>query len=755
MERYRKQTIRLSFNPEDKRYNSPIEAAENWLETMDHKLETMQIPPDQKVGICLANLRYSPNYETPKHGQFNSFDEFKEWFRQCILRRASEIRFLNKLHTTFQLGTFREYYLLFKKIREENQQLDFFLGEQDMNAIFLQNLRNIHLRKLLQQSNTKHFSDLIRLGEQLIKSGMVKERTPVHDDRSLDDETSSPNLDKNFDARDHLRDSKEPRDLMDTRLEPRGPANHRLEPKDDPRDDPRDDIREETRQITQGEPTSDSEAAVESADQSPIPENFISNHIDPPRSTEEFPTGPPSYSPDLRDTEATHAAAVDAAEAEAKADAQAAAEAAAEAATEAAQAAAEVFHNSYETSPAHESHAVFEPLPPPPVHEQEFYDTRPSYERDQHTYMEQDVYEDFNSPPPSEDATVGRFLTRSERYEEPRAIEDGWKYRFTLGDTECPLDTSFKDKMSLEDSAKSWLGLIEERLNKLEFKSQEEQVSFCLHNLGGFVRKAANLQPPFKSYPRFRNWFCQFFDLMYEKRDVVNDLIDTKQTGTIDQYKLTFQNIHDENEFCKYPVSPQLIMEFFIKNLADRRLKAKIYEGRYFGLFEVFSQLDIITNSGEFSGSELSASTPKSTNPVPSNGSTTGASTSTGFKPSHARKHSSSDKKLQPKRARDVSAQHRQARTGIVKPSGAESPVITRPPVAEPPAAMISTHPSRRVSRPLEERIQIARSSPRASPRPPPRPLPRSRNNSDELFGDRMETKKVHFGGSSEHHYAN
>lgn len=719
--------IRIPFDPENQLFDLPIDAAESWLETMESRMEkTKSVDDMQKIGICLSNLRASPNYGVPKHGQFNSFEEFKAWFRQCIHKQNMVFQFEKRCRNTIQTGLFRDYYFSFKKIREENQQLNFVFSEQQMNLIFLQNMRNIALRKLLQQGGVKHFLDLIRLGEQMIRDGMVK-------DRALP--TPGPPLG--------------PLGLVP--LGPLGLVSYgSLAPLGPP------SLHAPLTPVSQGpllvpgtlvgpvtlEADSDSRPAL------PHVGKFEFHPDD-----DDFIPGPPSYSPIVREAEPAKVP-VNVTDVPLPAPSPLPAPVPAPAAvTEPAPEPEAVPVTEPESPPGSppgsppESPPVPAPVsvPEEPVHqplprEQELpvFEKSPVFEPPRsYDVGSRDSYSDSGSDDRrwhdngygigyghgnghshshSQNHNHGNVPTQimlrsMKRYEEPRVSEDGWKYRFTLGDTECPLDTSSKDRGELADSAKSWLAEMEHRLSTLEFHSQEEQVLFCLHNLTGFVRKAANIQQPFKSYPRFKQWFSRFFDIPYEKRDVVGDLLSTTQTGTIEQYKLQFRNIHDENEFCQFPVSPQLIKEFFIRNLADGPVKAHINEGNYFGLLEVFTQLDVLLDL------DLAPSTATSTTSV------------------QIRKLGAIEKK-QPKRPRDVPAPRRQARP-VTSKSAAEVPVSASPLPPPPPPI----HPG---PRPLEERIQLAR--------PTSRLLSRTREGSDELFQERL-AKRVHFLSPAERHF--
>ncbi|KAJ8141484.1 hypothetical protein OY671_005342 [Metschnikowia pulcherrima] len=624
--------IRIPFDPEDPAFESPLASAEYWLEAMEKRMENVG-DETYKIGICLSSLRNSSNYQTPKHGTFNTFDEFKSWFIQCIRKRMTIIQFEQKLHSTVQTGSFKDYCQAFRKLREENQQLNFHLNEQEMNICFLQNMRNIGLRKLLQQSSPKHFQDLVRLGEEMIKVGMVRDRESS--------QTSSPIPTAPMGLSTAPNSARSPVPIQS----PIPTSFSAPFPEPVPNPEPSHN----------SDPTPQPVSAPTS-----VPVSPPSEHCQTSEKDEDSVPPPPSYSPESRDVEPALVYSV----------------------------------QEYESPPL--------PAPQPA--------SASAHERQEESDVQSsDEDSDVEETPVHEE----RIIIRP-RFDEQRAIEDGWKYRFTLGDTECPLDTSSKDKSLLEESARAWLEMIEKKLSRLEFRSQEEQVSFCLHNLTSFVKKAANLQPPFKSYPRFKHWFSKLFDLTYEKRDIVNDLIETKQGQNIDQYKLKFQNLIAENEFCQYPVSPQLIKEFFIKNLADGVLKTKIQEGKYFGLYEVFSQIDIILGSGELSP------------PAPPH------------QPKQIPVRKSSEKRSQPKRIRDNYTTSKQIRTENFEPHAPVTPALLESQMQHP-------SPRERPARPLEERIMMTM--------PPPRALTRPRDDNEELFKERLDAKRVRFGPASEHHY--
>ena len=176
---------------------------------------------------------------------------------------------------------------------------------------------------------------------------------------------------------------------------------------------------------------------------------------------------------------------------------------------------------------------------------------------------------------------------------------EGWLKRMLHVLIDHPLDLNNRQYTLEADAVKAWLSVLELVIFMLDFRSNEEEVSFCLYNAKGIVADAALRRGAFLSFFEFRKWALNLYGIHDQKRDIVRSLMKTLQSGSLRRYIFQFRKLLVENEYCKYPVSPELIGEFFIENLRDDVLQLRLEQTRTNDLNKLISTTAKLLDAGD------------------------------------------------------------------------------------------------------------------------------------------------------------
>lgn len=176
---------------------------------------------------------------------------------------------------------------------------------------------------------------------------------------------------------------------------------------------------------------------------------------------------------------------------------------------------------------------------------------------------------------------------------------EGWRTRMSFALVDHPLDLD-NPAFTLEvEAVRAWMAVIEKSLATLDFRNHQEEVSFCLFNARGIVAQAARHHGTFTSFAEFRTWVWALYGLKNPRRDVIRALLTTTQSDSLQRYIFRFRKLVAENEHCTYPVSPELLGEFFVDNLRDETLQARLEREKLHDLAKLMRICEKLLDLGE------------------------------------------------------------------------------------------------------------------------------------------------------------
>ncbi|GEQ68110.1 hypothetical protein JCM33374_g1777 [Metschnikowia sp. JCM 33374] len=153
-------------------------------------------------------------------------------------------------------------------------------------------------------------------------------------------------------------------------------------------------------------------------------------------------------------------------------------------------------------------------------------------------------------------------------------IDYAWRKRMSPVLVDHPLDMYTYKHASEVDGVKAWLKVLSESIFMLDFRTHQEEVTFCIDNARGFVAEAIRRHGKFSCFVELKKWVQDIYGITDQKRDVVGHMIRSVQSSSLPHHIFRFRKFLLENDYCKYPVSPELISEIFVQNLRDIKLRS-------------------------------------------------------------------------------------------------------------------------------------------------------------------------------------